>query len=589
MTTPHFASAPGMAMPGRHAGQRGVAFLLVVTILTAMVLVALPFAMSMRQGEERTQAVAAQDLASYQARQLADLVKLHLQSTLVRNEQARWTSVTTAVDSDPTVDSLEEITPGGRFRKELVRLISEGWSSDPVRAGRAAYLTDRGLDPTRDDRGSIWSVQIEDAQGRIHVAGANPFLLGNLFGAALLAEDIDAGTGDLSVEHVSAGHAGMPGGFPRDGGYLRIGREVVRYASFDGDVFRGCERGALRQTPLGDNGSATEHKQGTPIIDYTAYKLATHVISRHPGHLTPFRTLEDLRDIASWGEGGALEAERLEALLPFLTVWGRREPGSGWLAEQLVTNPLPAASGEDAPDLVRVRDRVNPAGTTRYMGPGTLVRISDGAQTTYNVVTHLGDEDGRLRQNQLSLAGRVDAYDQEMTFEGGRATIAAWAPHPININTAPREVLYAVMANVHMHRADSKDNIVVPELAWDLAGRIVAARKGEIVLEPETRMRKSGPFRSAEDYGRWLGGLVNANVIKRAHRAALYMKRSQPAQRRPGLRHHVVVLPHAGRVPRRGPRLRQQPRGSADRRRCRASGCADRPGVGFDLDCRVPA
>ena len=514
------------------SGEQGVAFLLVVTILTAMVLVALPFAMSMRQGEERTHAVAAQDMASYQARQLADLVKLHLQGTLVRNEQARWSAGTAGARSaseDPSVDSLEEITPDGRFRKNIVRLISEGWSQDPGRAGRSAFLSDRGLDPTRDDRGSIWSVQIEDAQARVHVEGASPFLLGNLFGAALLAEDIDAGNGDISVMHVSAGHAGMPGGFAPDGGIIRIGREVIKYESFDGEVFRNCERGALRQSPLGDNGSAGEHAVGTPVVDYVAYKLATHVISRHPRRLTKFRTLEDLRDIASWGPDGALTADRLEALLPYLTVWGRRETGSGWLAEQLVTNALPDGSAEDGPDFVRVRDRSNPTGSTSYLNPGTIVRLTDGVQTIYNVVANLGDQEGKsLRTVQATLAGRLDAWNEDIKFDGGRASVSAWAPHPININTASREVLFAVMANVHMVRAKTEDNIVTPKLAWELAGRIVRERRGDIVLDAETGLRKSGPFRHAEDYGRWLGNLINAGLLKRAHRAALYLNAVNP-------------------------------------------------------------
>ena len=83
---------------------------------------------------------------------------------------------------------------------------------------------------------------------------------------------------------------------------------------FDGEAFRGCERGALMDAPLGDNREAQAHPRGTPVIDYTAYKLATHLIARRPGQLTPFENLEALRDISSWGEGGVIGADRLERL-----------------------------------------------------------------------------------------------------------------------------------------------------------------------------------------------------------------------------------------------------------------------------------
>ena len=44
---------------------------------------------------------------------------------------------------------------------------------------------------------------------------------------------------------------------------------------------------------LRDNGPAMPHKVGTRVIDYVAYKLATHLIAARPGTLTSFETLED--------------------------------------------------------------------------------------------------------------------------------------------------------------------------------------------------------------------------------------------------------------------------------------------------------
>ncbi|MDF1702923.1 MAG: hypothetical protein P1V36_17380, partial [Planctomycetota bacterium] len=58
--------------------QRGVAMLIVITILVTMVLIALPFALSMNQGKERTKAVGARTRARFEAETLLELAKLHL-------------------------------------------------------------------------------------------------------------------------------------------------------------------------------------------------------------------------------------------------------------------------------------------------------------------------------------------------------------------------------------------------------------------------------------------------------------------------------------------------------------------------------
>ena len=501
--------------------------LIVVTVLVSMVIVALPFAMSMRQGRERTEAVVARNRAEFESVLLADLAKAFLKRTLPGNEERRWQAGERLVSSDPTVDDLRELTPTEEtFRNKVAQEVLAVWGKDPQKAARAKYLEQRGVSALHDDRGSIWTVLIEDAQGRINANGCSPFLLGNVFGGALLSEDLDPGAGDIPVENVTAQFGSMSG-FDPDGGFIRIGNEVIEYESFDGSTFRNCNRGALRGTPLKDNVDAITHEKGTPVIDYLAYKVATHLISRKPGQLTYFRTLEELRDIARWGEGGALSAGRLERLLPHLTVWSRRETGA-WLAAQLVVNELPEAADSEAPDVVRVRDNQNPTGNSFYFNPGTILKIEDGIDTVYQTVANMGDQSGRQRERQVTLSGGVTAADEAVELEGGRTTASAFAPHPININTASRDVLYAVMANIHLWRAKSPKQIVTPELAWDLAGKIVDERKGEVQANSETGERSKGPFRHAADFGRWLQKLVDQNQLTRAQHAALYLNAINP-------------------------------------------------------------
>ena len=378
---------------------RGVAMLIVITILVTMVLIALPFALSMNQGKERTKAVGARTRARFEAETLLELAKLHLTGTTEWQEQQRWDRGERTVDAMPHVDSISEIAPTDRFRKVIEDKIVDLWIAEGgTMAERAKYLRGRGLGPMNDDRGSIWTVLIEDAQARINVNGGQVFLLANLLGSAQLADELDTGGGDISVENVVTGRFGGLRGFNPKGGYIRIGREVIKYEEFDGEAFRGCERGMLLNSPLGDNGNAEAHDRGTPVIDYTAYKIATHLVAARPGSLTPFENLQALRAISNWGEDGVMEAARLERVMPYLTAWSKREGSGAWLADQLVMNQLPVSLDGTDPEELQLRDvRNNPSGTTAYGNPGTISRISNGVQTVYQVIDKVGDASGRRR------------------------------------------------------------------------------------------------------------------------------------------------------------------------------------------------
>ena len=73
-----------------------------------------------------------------------------------------------------------------------------------------------------DDKGSIWSAEVQDAQARVHVNGGSPFLLANLMGSALLGEEIDGQASDIPVQHVVVSKIPGAEGFPKAGGAIRI-------------------------------------------------------------------------------------------------------------------------------------------------------------------------------------------------------------------------------------------------------------------------------------------------------------------------------------------------------------------------------
>ncbi len=516
------------------SSERGVALLMVITVLVTMVIIAVAFAPQMDRGRARTEANAARTRADWEADILAGMVRQFLIATHPKHENDMRGKGEAGPYATPDWDTLEEITPGDGFRAKIVDQIRQAWTNDKRLSDRLRRLEARGLSPLNDDRGSIWSVNVKDANACINVNGCSPYLVGAMFGSALLSEEVDTGAGDISVEHVVQSQIpGVPG-FNPDGGYIRIGREVIKYERFDGDGFRNCTRGVLQNVPLADNGGATVHLKGTPVIDYTAYKLATHIIAKEPGQLTRFRSLADLTTIAGWGEGGELSPIRLSAVAKFLTVFSRRETAEGFLASQLVTNDLPSnAEDPTTPDVVWVRDQLNETGTTRFFNAGTIARITDGVNTVYQCIAQLGDAKGRQFDRQLELAGpaggppSVDGTSA-IEFDGGKTTIAAMAPYPININTAPREVLYAVMANLRMRFAKGDDHVVDPKTAWKIAGLIVDNRKGKLQVDLTSRKRSGGPFRNAEDFGRFLEDLVRKSVIGRRQQEALYTNAINP-------------------------------------------------------------
>ncbi|MHC5012180.1 MAG: hypothetical protein ACYTG6_14760, partial [Planctomycetota bacterium] len=522
----HFADHPS-APPAR---DRGIAMVIVIAVLVTLVIIAVPFAVSMRQGHERTNTELSRSRAQFEAGLLIENLKQFLGRTHPSQEQELWAGGERSVEADATVDTLSEITPGDGFR----RIVEEAWLAaldrDPTDAYRVQALRARGLGPMNDDRGSIWTGIVEDANARVNPNGASPFLIGNLIGGALLAEELDAGATEIPVEFVTSSKLPGIGGFPPDGGYIRIGREVIRYTRFEENTFEGCERGVLTDAPLADNGTAERWDRGTPVIDYTAYKLASHIIASKPGHLSPFRNLADLKSIATWGGDGVLPAERLERLMPYLTVWSQRETAE-WLSAQLVMNQLPEATEEGAAEEVDLRDNLaNPSGTTYYFNAGTLARVRGGGQTAYQMVQHEGDGTHGQRGRVVTLAGQVGTGQGEttMTFEGGRTVMDARAPYPININTAPIETIYACLANLHLYGADSEEDIVTPEKAWEIAKAIVDSRSGDLQVNEGTGERVGGPWRHSRDYGDFLQALEEAGSISGNQRAALYFNAVNP-------------------------------------------------------------
>ena len=240
--------------------------------------------------------------------------------------------------------------------------------------------------------------------------------------------------------------------FPRDGGWIRVGAEVMRYDTFDGSTFRGCERGALAETPLRDNGSG-RRSQGR----HAGHRLHGLQDRHAPRGRTP-----RLPDLVRQPRGSALHRRagargpgcrpsRLDQIRPFLTVWSRRETASG-LAGPAGHRERAPASRPTRPRPTRCRSWTS---STRTAPPPTStrapsLRITDGTSTVYQTVDHVGDMEDRQPWRYVTLAGRVDATagEEGLTFEGARPGPRRSRPSPSTSTRRPLEVIYACLANL---------------------------------------------------------------------------------------------------------------------------------------------
>src|SRR5437868_14039988 len=197
--------------------ERGIAILSVITVLVALLLIAVPFVISMKLARERTESNVARAQARFEAELVSRAVWSFLHQTHPQQEQQRYAAGQRGVEADDRVDSLAEITPGIEYKDVIAREMQAGGVP--------------GANPS-DARGSIWSWTVTDVNALVNPNGASPYLLGNLLGSATLAQELDPAATSIMVENV--GPSWAPGGSPfrRDGGFLRVGGETVRYTAF---------------------------------------------------------------------------------------------------------------------------------------------------------------------------------------------------------------------------------------------------------------------------------------------------------------------------------------------------------------------
>lgn len=341
---------------GRDAG---VAIVTVVVLLAALMLIAAPFALSMRRMESSALLSADQEGARAGALAALAAAERHLEDTHPFYD----------LDS-PHADTLDELLPpdlGERFAGQL----------------------------DRDPRGAVRSVRVEDEQGKVHLPTASVYLLGNLFGGrtSLVA---DAGPLDDRLEVVTTR------GFPRTG-LLWLPHELVEYSATDANGFAETRRGQVDAAV--PTSRTRDHRRGDDVFDLRVLALAQHGWRHRPGVFDVFRRIDAIKNVGLYAPMTYSAAE-VEEVRDLVTVHGAP---IAWRDRQAVHDVGRAKTF--AATLV-VDD------ASRW-GAGTLLQVtsSDG-RGDWGIVDRAYPWDGRWRVELFDVL--IEDQDEGSTVEALR-------------------------------------------------------------------------------------------------------------------------------------------------------------------------
>jgi hypothetical protein len=368
--------------------REGFALLTVILVLAALLMLLTPFLVSARNTDQGSSQLYDRALT----RAALETARLHVRAELERSH----------FGIDPTAysDSIDELTVSNRFPDEILN------ASDHI--------------------GVMWDVEVTDLAGRVDLSSAPPQLISNLMGATTrLTRPIESEDDVLPI----ANTAGMP-----STGVVVIGGEFIHYGGIEAGQLTDVERGLgatydEEGNPLPGPRPPSKHGVGAPVLDQRAYAPVQWRLDVANGDVRPFTTPEQLEQLDDWvvREGG-MGLEVLESLRQTMTVHGGVGAGSVWQQPMRLTSAL----ARDVDHQLRVD-------APRYVNEGSTIRVRDGEVSEVFVVTRLSRSGGiyldRAAQNDYS------AYS---------AVVEVQSRRPVNINTAPLDVLQAVMTNLQI-------------------------------------------------------------------------------------------------------------------------------------------
>ncbi|HEB53435.1 MAG TPA: hypothetical protein ENI87_09300, partial [bacterium] len=420
-----------MMAPARIDRQRGLALLAVLFALTLLMLLALPFAVSMSVGAEAAmrdveQTATEQASASVRELLLADAAASH-----------------PAIDPTPDFDGLDEFP-----------------------AGVALPAAFAGL---RDQGRVLLGGEVIDLQRLLSLDAASPLLLANAIGTATrLSEDLEPDATTMVVDDASA----LP-----ETGYLWLAHEVVHYGQKDGNHLLDLERGLLREYGFADGTEGVA--QQALVLDYRCV-LATIWPFFRPdadGARLPYRSVGELLEIQK-AELGTFTSEEIDTFQRLFSVDTQAETAPTWGRPERVFN-----------DLEGGRSRTLMVRSALHLGSGSTVRIRNLATGELEYGLLMAASTQRPGRAQLQLPSVFQLHllmPVKASFPAVDTVVEPLIPPPVNVNTADPDVLATVLANVRRsgnlrithdnNRRSTAPPNVTPRMARELADEIAALR-----------------------------------------------------------------------------------------------------------------
>jgi Tfp pilus assembly protein PilX len=432
---------------GRRPARRGFALLTVLMVLLALLVLCAPFLMTARN-------------TSKAGTQLADRAQARLAlDSALRHARARLGDSHISLDRSPYFDDEAELLEPDLLDPEFVN--------------------------ARNDRGVMFSAQIEDVAASIDLNSASPQMFANLLG--LTTRTVEA-VKPQDTEIVVSSTFGFP-----PVGFVWIGDELIGYSELDPQKFKKLVRGiggrvAEDKSPIPCGPQPPKgHALGAVVIDQRAFAPVLWRTLTADAAARAFDAPEQVRDCVQLAVGveaaadfAAEQRHKEDPKLDLATLRAEeREAASRAYVEPFLRFGSVHAgvrAGREWQRAVRVLTPVEGGKTcrleldeARWFAPGTTVRITDGQTTELAIVQ-------RVENGAVHL---MEALAND--YFVGQAQLQALARRPVNVNTASVDVLELVFTNLAVTGVN------------DRITRDEARALAEVVVE-------SRPFEGFEDF-----------------------------------------------------------------------------------------
>ena len=418
--------------------------------LTLLMLLALPFGVSMSAGAD----AAMREVEAVRAEQASASVRDMLLAEAALSHPA--------FDETREYDSLLE------------------WPDNPWLPDSMAAMTDEG----RITLGG----SVVDLQRYLALDSISPLVLANLLGTALrLTAQLEPEATQMVVDRTDA----MP-----ETGYVWVAHEIIRYGSKDGNRLLDLERGLFRD--LGFARPEATYETQALVLDYRCVLGAAWPFMDRSGSISrrkPYSAVTELAGVAKAGLGGFTQ-EEIDKFTAAITTEGMAQTAATWgTPGRVFDGLLPGVSRS-----LRVKSAL-------HIGAGSTVRLRElsSGRVEYGLVMSVANE--RTPRDLLlpSVFHLALLMPVQQPFAALDTVVEPLLPAPVNINTAPHNVLVAVFegvrraAEVFVHDADNRQRATPP---LPVSRREAAAMADDIVaMRAEgSNAPGQGPFKGWQDF-----------------------------------------------------------------------------------------